>query len=233
MMRLLMIFTVVLGVCASFCLADDAAKSTDKLPFLHVDVAAKRVAIDCETVDAQAPLEFFCVVRGGPEHETIFRTNAKPSHVHLALLMIGLTPGKPLHYVEATEKWSPPEGPALQISVQYEKDGKTVTLPAWKLMRGIQSKKTMQPMNWIFTGSRMLEGEHYGADDAGYVISIVNFDLSPIDVPMLASSSNETLEYELNPDTCPPEGTKATIIIEPADAKSASRPATAPAATRP
>jgi hypothetical protein len=227
-MRLL-IFTVVLAVGVSLCLAEGAGgRSTDKMPFLHVDVAARRVAIDCETVAAQAPLEFFCVVRGGPEHETIFRTNAKPSHVHLALLMIGLTPGKPVHYVEAAEKWLPPEGPTLQISVQYEKEGKSITFPAWKLIRAIQSKKTMPPLNWIFTGSRMLEGEHYGADDAGYVISIVNFDLSPIDVPMLASSSNETLEYELNPDTCPPEGAKATIIIEPAAGKSASRPATRP-----
>lgn len=232
-MRLLILSLAVM-LTGALCLAEGTPKSTDKLPFLHVDVAAKRVAIDCETVAAQAPLEFFCVTRGGPEHETIFRTDAKPSHVHLALLMLGLTPGQPVHYSEAADKWLPPHGPPLQISVQYQKDGKTITFPAWKLMRDIQSKKTMPPLTWIFTGSKLLEGDRYGADDAGYVVSIVNFDLCPIDVPMLASSSNDLLEYELNPDTCPPEGSKATIIIEPAGGAPSSRPATAPiSSTRP
>ena len=43
----------------------------------------------------------------------------------------------------------------------------------------------------------------YAADLTGSVVSIVNFDLTMIDVPELASNANETLEWEFNPDVCP------------------------------
>ena len=46
----------------------------------------------------------------------------------------------------------------------------------------------------------------YAADDTGYVMSLVNFDYTLIDIPELASSSNETLEWERNADLMPDEG---------------------------
>ena len=61
-----------------------------------------------------------------------------------------------------------------------------------------------------------MENGNYAADSTGYLEpSIVNFDLTVIDVPQLASSSNELLEWERNPDTTPKAGTKVTMVIEP------------------
>jgi hypothetical protein len=61
----------------------------------------------------------------------------------------------------------------------------------------------------------------------GYVVSIVNFDLTMIDVPELASSSNETLEWEARLDLLPPLGSKVTMVIEP-DRAATTQPTTAP-----
>jgi hypothetical protein len=143
----------------------------------------------------------------------------KPSNLHLALLAIGLKPGQPLQYSEASKRWIPPQGPPLQIMMEYQKDGKTVSVPSWTWMRDVKTKKTAPAFTWVFAGSRVMPDGKYAADVTGYLVSIVNFDLTVIDVPELKSSSNELLEWERNPDTTPKAGTKVTMVIEPAGAE--------------
>jgi hypothetical protein len=86
-------------------------------------------------------------------------------------------------------------------------------------MRDVKTKKTMPPLTWVFAGSRQMEDGSYAADTTGYTISVVNFDLTLIDIPQLASNANETLEWERNPELAPPAGTKVTLVIEPAGNK--------------
>jgi hypothetical protein len=88
-------------------------------------------------------------------------------------------------------------------------------------------------MTWIFAGSRPLEDNTYAADVTGYLVSVVNFDYTVIDIPKLASSANESLEWEINRDLMPPNGTSATLIIEPAGNGDPSAPANAGAANDP
>jgi hypothetical protein len=94
-------------------------------------------------------------------------------------------------------------------------------------MRDVRSKKEMPEMTWIFTGSHVMSDGIYGADAVGYIVSVVNFELSMIDVPELASNANETLEWVANESLQPPPGTKVTMTIEPAPKKIV--PATQPA----
>ena len=56
-------------------------------------------------------------------------------------------------------------------------------------MRDVKTKKTMPPVTWVFAGSRQMEDGTYAADTTGYTISVVNFDLTLIDIPELASSA--------------------------------------------
>src|SRR4051812_46443504 len=93
--------------------ADVEAAKAGKLPFVKVDLAKKQVRVECETTGCPNPLEFFCVVAGTSEHEAVLRTRSHPSHVHLGLLMLGLEPGEPVHYIEEQKKWVPPTGPPL------------------------------------------------------------------------------------------------------------------------
>jgi hypothetical protein len=193
-----------------------------KLPHVQVDVKAKQVRVDAETLGVDAMLEFFAVVSGTSEHEAVVRTPAKPSDIHMALLMIGLEPGQPVRYSESANKWLPPQGPPLRVSMEYDdpkSPGKRITMPAYRWMRNTKTKREMPPMTWIFTGSKVMEDGRYAADTTGYVITVVNFDLTLIDIPNLASNSNETLEWERNPDLVPPAETKVTMLIEPAGAK--------------
>ncbi len=202
-----------------------AADGVPKLRHVVIDLKNKQIRVDCEALNAHMPLEFFCVERGGQEHESILRTDARPSIIHFGLLAMGLKPGEPAHLAQADRTWFPPTGPPLKISCEYFLNGKLLVVPANRLMRSVKTKQEMPPMSWVFDGSRILPDGRYAADLTGYVVSIVNFDMTMIDVPELASNANETLEWEYNPDFVPLTGTAITMIIEPAGPTTATQPA--------
>lgn len=186
-----------------------------KLPHIQLDIPHRQIKLECEAVNADAPLELLVCMAGTKEHETVLRTRAKPSHLHFALVLIGLEPGEPAHYVEKTDRWAAPSGPALKITCQFLRDGKLVSMPATRLMRLASSKKTAPDHPWIFCGSRVAEQGAYAADITGDVISVVNFQHTVIDVPDLKSERNESLELEVNPDVAPKRDTTVWLIIEP------------------
>ncbi len=196
-----------------------------RLRHLLIDLKDRQIRVDCQALCAHMPLEFFCVERGGQEHESVLRTEARPSLIHFGLLAMGLKPGEPAHLAQADHTWFPPTGPPLKISCEYSLNGKTLIVPANRMMRSVKAKQEMPPMSWVFDGSRILPDGRYAADLTGYVVSIVNFDMTMIDVPELASNANETLEWEYNPDMVPPQGAPVTMIIEPGGPNAATQPA--------
>lgn len=212
--------------------AAEGKAKVGKLPFVSFDAGRRQVRVECEALGVDAPLEFFCVRVGGSEHESVLRTPAKPSDIHTALLAIGLQPGKPVTYSEALNKWLPPQGPPLNISLEWEQDGKTFRVPAYRCMQDLKDKREMKPRHWVFCGSRVMEDGEFAADVTGYVVSVVNFDLTLIDMPEVASNSNDLLEWRRNPDVAPPAKTKVMMVIEPA-ANEQDRPAGAGAAPEP
>jgi len=217
---------------AAAAAADGAKPDASKMPHMTVDVAHKQIRVEWGALNPQMPLEFFCCMSGTAEHEAVLRSPVRPSHLHLGLLMLGLEPGEPVHYSKAADKWLPPHGPPIQIFCEWiGKDGKGVHVPAYRMMRNVKTKKPMPAMTWIFAGSRVMEDGKYAADQTGYIVSVVNFDLTVIDIPDLATSANETLEWEYDPDLVPTKGTKVTMIIEPAGAKAGAttKPAAAAA----
>ncbi len=216
--RLCFLLSLMMLFVGSARAGDGKAPTTQagaKMPHVEVDTHKKQVRVECDTVNAEMPLEFLCCAADTHEYEAVMRTGAKASHIHMALLMVGLQPGEPVHYVEAEKKWAAPRGAAVGISCEFEKEGKTVVVPAYRMMRNVKTKKEMPATHWVFAGSRLSE-DGYAADGTGYVVTVVNFDMALIDVPELASSSNETLEWEINPEVCPKKGTKVTMILEAA-----------------
>ena len=196
--------------------APGPADKVGRLPHVEFSVDRRQVRVECEALAVNAPLEFFICSAGTAEHEAVMRTKAKPSHIHTALLAIGLKPGQPMSFMEATKKWLPPQGPPLHMSVEFERDGKTVSYPAYRWLRDIRTKKEARAFTWIFAGSRPTQEGRYGADDTGYVATLVNFDYALIDIPNLASNSNDLLEWERNAELMPEKGAKVTLVIEPA-----------------
>jgi hypothetical protein len=195
-----------------------------KFPHVEVDLARKEIRVDCESLNPQMPIEFFCVLSGTSEHESVLRTAARPMHLHTALLMLGAKPGEPAKYNEAEKRRIPPRGQALDLQVEATREGKAVREPAAAWMREVNTKKPPESFTWVFAGSRTMPDGTYAADVTGQVVSVVNFDYSMIDVPRVASNANETLEWEYNPDRVPKKGTKVTLVIRLANPPAATEP---------
>lgn len=194
-----------------------------KLPHIQVDVEKKQIRIECEAVIADTPLEFLVCLTGTKEYESLLRSRAKPSHVHLALLMIGLKPGKPARFDEQAGRMLPPEGAPAKLSCLFERNGKTASYPAARLLRNQKTREEMAETAWVFAGSRFTEQGDYLADVSGETISLVNFAHAVLDVPMVRSSRNEVLEWVHNPETSPKRDTKVWLVIEPAEAHAGER----------
>lgn len=188
-----------------------------RLPHLDLDVSHRRVRMECEAVNAASPLEFLVCAAGGAEHETVLRSRAKGSHLHLAMLIVGLVPGQPLRVSQPGDRPIAPTGPRLRITCEYERDGRMVSVPPHRLMRNLKTKQPLEPMTFVFAGSRVMKDGRYAADVTGHLISVVNFEYSVIDLAELRSNSNDSLEWEINPDTAPPRGTKVWLTIEAVD----------------
>jgi hypothetical protein len=198
-----------------------------KLPHVQVDVKNKQVRVECDScnVNQDVGLEFFCVSEGTNEYESVISSRAKASHIHLALLMIGLEPGEPVKWSESTKKWTPPHGPPLQITCEWKKGDETMRVPAYRLMVNRKTKKEAPPFTWVFTGSKVMEDGKYAADAVGYLVSVLNNELTVIDIPDVAGRDLESREWDRNATLLPPVGTKIWMILEPTGKKDGEIPA--------
>ena len=182
---------------------------------LVIDREKGQVRVLCQALRVDMPLEFFCVLWGTADHESVLRTRVKPSDIHAALLALGLEPGSPLRFLPQSKTWLPPTGPPVAVFVEWEHEGRFHREPAGRLMKDLETGQPMPHRPFVFSGSRVLEDGVYGADITGQLVSLVNFEYSLMDVPELASNANETLEWEINPDMMPPEGQMVWMVLEP------------------
>ena len=102
MIRALVLSAFLSLVCVA-CAADappapSAGQKVGKLPHVEFDAVRKQVRVECEMLAVEAPLEFFCCVKGTNDYEAMIRSEVKPSDLHLALLAVGLKPGQPVQY---------------------------------------------------------------------------------------------------------------------------------------
>lgn len=204
------------------------------MPHIKVDVEKKTVDLEAKVNLREAKwLELLACTPGSRDHEAVLTTPARPSHIHLALLMIGLEPGAPMRSWREDDdvKSSPPRGSPVLISIITREGEVERETPAneW-----VVNQKTQQPMDaspWLFTGSEFFEVEGqrvYRADANGTTISLVNFldDLLARDTPMTNNDDDAT--WGCHTAVIPPVGTAVTIRMRPAP-----RAATRPAATQP
>lgn len=205
----------------------DAAKLAalaDKLPGIKIDLTNKTVDIDSIVATPDAKwLELLACTKGTREHETILTVTSRPTHIHLALLMIGMEPGAPMQWLnqgpDKPVKVVPASGAKIKITLIYEKDGKETHVPANQWILDVASKKPLPDDIWLFAGSRMgneAGNKLYYADASGAVISLVNFGDDLLTRSNTNTDKDGNDHFAINPGLIPPKGTKVTIRLQPA-----------------
>lgn len=205
------------------------------LPFIKVDVKNKVVDLEAKVVLREGKwLELLACKPKSREHEAILTIAALPSHVHLALLLIGMQPGAPLTWREkdGVIETIQPSGPGVLVTIITHIDGKESETPATNWILNQKNNKVISDQPWLFVGSRteMVQGKSvYYGDINGSIISLVNFgdDVLVRDTPMTNDNDNST--FGANTEAIPPVGTPVIVRLRPAPPKPATQPATRPA----
>jgi hypothetical protein len=176
----------------------------------------RRVLIQAEVCFREGPLELFLCRRGTKEHEAVVSADIDARQVHLALIAAGAKEGSPVKF---DPKYQPAHGTTIKITVEYEKDGKTVSVPAQQWVRDGKTRKELQHA-WVFGGSQLFDHpddakQKIYAANGGDVICVANVPDAMLDLPVNSPQEDAERQYEAFTEHIPPLGTKVTIILEP------------------
>lgn len=201
--------------------ADKAGNRVVKLgKHLRVDLDKRQVVINTEVCLRSGALELLLCAWGTKEHESVLHTRAKPSHVHAALLLLGLAPGKPAEWVMLEDNIGrilPPRGAGLDIRLRWtDPNGKVRIVDAVKFL-AMGNKKGAAPKEWIFVGSDIFSDGKYWADDGGEIICVANFASAVIDVPFgnPNKQADQVVSFMADTAAIPAAGTPVDVLLVP------------------
>lgn len=219
-------------------------------PLVRIDLSTRTVEFDglvpLDCHDPQTPKVYLELLVCGPdsrEHESLVMTRAKPSHIHAALLMLGLEPGAPGRFEprEGHPSPVPAAGPPITIEIAFTNaQGQPATVSPLEWIKSAKDGRAFDAAirpaikdaaapAWLFTGSRFVsrtdpatgqKREVYDADGTGVVIGLHTFGSEVVGLNATLSPDASTLEPEwiADPARVPAMGTKVIVRLKsPAD----------------
>jgi len=206
-----------------------------KLPGIEVNVQARCVDIEATVCLREGTLELVACTKGGKEHESIVAIEARPMHVHAALLLLGAEPGNPaiMKPVEGEETiWLkvPPRGDLVDVSLVWKKEGgEIIERPISDFIvradsDGIEDEEdkergSLPTHAFLFAGSRLIangEGPRiYLSDRSGNLISLATFGDELLCLPGVHSRENGALLWEINATQLPELGAQVILRLRP------------------
>jgi hypothetical protein len=119
-------------------------------------------------------IEYLIVHSTGKVHESLFRTEVEPYHIHLAMLLLSNTkPGNGSISDPKTAASNTNEFKDVVISVAWNEGAKRVRKPAEDLVFDLKTKSTMKHGPWRYVGSRVVDGTFLAQRD-GSIISTID-----------------------------------------------------------
>jgi hypothetical protein len=216
--------------------AAEGAGMRELFPHVRADLEARIVEFDgIVPIDAHDPgaprvyLEVTVCIPDSKEHESLVMTRARPSHVHAALLAIGLTPGHPgrFEWDDGEMRTIQPEGDPVVVTFIYrDKAGEAHETPA---MRWVVNAETGEPFapagkegGFVFAGSVMRERmgrEVYDADGIGTLVGLHTFGAETIAWRKVMSPDSHIEEPEWIADSknILPFESEVTVRVRPAE----------------
>lgn len=192
------------------------------MPGIHVNLKHHWVDLDAKVAHRAGKwLELLACSPGTRDYESLLTVAAKPRHIDLALLMLGLKPGHPLRIRVVNKHFNitAPSGPKLKILLRYKVRGKIKQVPANRWVLDQKTNKVLKADTFLFVGSKFVKyhgRQVFLADVTGSIISLVNFGNEIVSRPTEMTNHDDNQTWNANAKVVPPIGTPVTIRIEPA-----------------
>jgi len=212
--------------------AGDAIEKKLKLPGIKINVKERCLDVDSFVCLDQGTLELVACTKDTKEHESIVAIDARPMHIHTALLLLGAKSGSPAMRQQVGDgeqmRWVDvePRGGAVDVSLVFEdKEGKTIERPISDFIsrapdEGDPKLEGKFPTStFLFAGSH-LQGDgpgprKYLAGVSGNVISIATFGDELLCLPDLHGHENGSLLWQVDATHLPAVGSKVTLRLRP------------------
>jgi hypothetical protein len=217
-----------------------AALARLQLPGVKINLDQWSVDVDATVCLREGLLELIACTKDTKEHESIVAIDAKPSHLHTALLLLGAKPGNPAMRQAVDEEATrfidlPPRGGSVEVFlVLKDPAGKESARPISAFIAPAEhadgpagpgdgsdpaAGNKFPTHTFLFTGS-ILHGEgdgprQYLCDQSGNVISLATFGDELLALPGIHDDANGALVWQVDGDQLPERGAKVTLRLRP------------------
>lgn len=145
---------------------------------IHLDLPRGLCTIPATVLVREDLLEYVLVNPHGQAHESMFLTNVVPSSLNVALLALGVVPGRNARWEkrvppptpeeikngESGYEVRPPEGDGFYFYAAWKQDGETYLYRVEDLILDRSNGQAMRRHKWVYLGSRMVRTRLDGAD---------------------------------------------------------------------
>jgi hypothetical protein len=197
--------------------AETTRKEVGKNVFLEVQGKKRRVVVKSTVCLREGVLEGLLCRKQTKEHEYILSADVDARMVHATLVAAGAKPGSPVKF---QPRYVPAAGTVIKITLQYEKDGKRVSVPAHQWIRDGKTKKDLE-QDWVFGGSQFITDPDekdkppiYLANH-GDMICLCNMESAMLDLPVRSPKTLDDRFFSAMTERIPPVGTAVDVILEP------------------
>jgi len=189
-----------------------------KIGDITVDKSAKSIRFPATVQLESGSLEYLLVTEEGKTHESLFATKVSPFKLHVAMLLLGVSPAQeikelPPEQLNAASLKNAPElkGDKVDILISWKTDGKEQQVRAedW-----IQNQLTNGPMTagpWIYTSSAILKGT-FLAQEEGSIVALVTDPVALINNPR--PGHNDDTIWSVFKGKVPPANTPVVITFQ-------------------
>jgi hypothetical protein len=161
-------------------------------------------------------------IHAGKEHESLVATNAKGSHIHAGLLLLGLEPGTPVRWStdeDGSITSHPATGPEVEVEFLWvDEKGQAQRHIPQDWIRHAETKERFPDGDWLFSGSLFVTfggNEVYDADRSGTLIGLSSFGTEVLswNTPIHHESGIAAPVWSANNDTVPPFETPVRVRL--------------------
>jgi hypothetical protein len=154
-------------------------------------------------------IEYAVVHKTGKTHESIFRTEALPQDIQVAMLLLGARPIMTNSF--GADGRGLPRGDRVWIEASWTNNGVRVSWPIEELVLNKETKQSLPRGEWIYNGSNFSEGA-FTAQRDGSIISI-HIDPDALINNPRPGRENDDL-HAPNATKLPPIGTPVEITMQ-------------------
>lgn len=154
---------------------------------VHLDIARGYCSIGVEVTVREDLLEYLLVGPAGASHESAFTTTVEPSVLNVALLALGVEPGRnadwrrkdPLPSEEEMRagvspyEVDPPVGDGFYVYVGWRRGEEVYFFRAEDLIRNLATGQAMERAPWVYLGSQQVRRTpKSGPDDTVFAAAV-------------------------------------------------------------